>query len=277
MSTPMTAEQFVKLLIQWKIPYRENRKGWQTHNRDSRGSWGPVHGIGNHHTGGNDDKSGRDVLWNGYGNLPGPLCHGGIQQDGYVLLNGWGRVNHFGLGDSSTLEHVIREDYKGKLSPRKADVDGNRHFYGFEWMYNGLSDPKVHYPKLYYTAVRLNAAICTFHKWTELSSIAHGEWQPGKWDPGYKKGQMFDVVKFRSDVDQAIKEGPKGPISKPPSPKPEPKPKFKEITVQKGDTLLSLGKKYYPKATTGMEAVYDIVNDNPQIIQTGMKLHVPNN
>ncbi|MFG2268096.1 N-acetylmuramoyl-L-alanine amidase [Streptomyces sp. NPDC048720] len=233
----MTAKQFVDLLNEWGIPHRENRDGWQNHNRNSKGPWGPnVFGIGNHHTGGADNKAGRDILWEGYAALPGPLCHAGIQQDGYVLLNGWGRVNHFGLGDSKVLGHVIKEDYGNHvLVPHQADVDGNSRFYGFEWMYDGLSEPSEHYPKLYHTAVRLNAAICTHHDWTELSAIGHGEWQPGKWDPGHSKGHMFDTVKFRGHVAQAIAEGPKG------SPKPQPS---NSIVFNKGDSLHSLAKKF---------------------------------
>jgi hypothetical protein len=268
----MTHEEFVALLDKWHIPHRTNDVGrnekWYNHNRNSKGNWGPVNGIGNHHTGGKDDKAGANVLWQGYAALPGPLCHAGIQTDGYVLLNGWGRVNHFGLGDSVVLEHVIAENYTGQLIPHRADVDGNSRFYGFEWMYDGLSDPATHYPKLYHTAVRLNAAICTHHGWTERSSIAHGEWQPGKWDPGYSKGKLFDCAAFRSDIHQAIKEGPN---------KPAPKPAKRTITVAKGDTFLSIAKACYPKATTGMEAVYDLINDNPQLLQIGEKLIVPNN
>lgn len=233
----MTANQFVVLLDRWGIPHRENRNGWENHNREGHGAWGQVHGIGNHHTGGKDDKAGRDVLWNGYGDLPGPLCHAGIQQDGYVLLNGWGRVNHFGSGDSTVLKHVQNEDYSGKLTPTKADVDGNARFYGFEWMYEGLSDPELHYPKLYQTAVRVNAAINTYHEWGYLSSIAHGEWQPGKWDPGYRKGQLFDVVRFRSHVHQAMLEGPKPVVH----PKP---PAVATVTFKKGDSLHALAAKY---------------------------------
>jgi LysM repeat protein len=272
MANPMTATQFVALLDKWGIPHRENRANWQNHNRNSKGEWGPVNGIGNHHTGGNDDKSGRDVLWNGYGDLPGPLCHAGIQQDGFVLLNGWGRVNHFGLGDSDILNHVITEDYTGRLVPHKANVDGNSRFYGFEWMYNGLSDPSTHYPKLYETAVRLNAAINTYHNWGFRSSIAHGEWQPGKWDPGYKKGLLFDVVDFRSHVSQAMKEGPKKPLPT----RPTTKPKTKQITVVKGDTFVGLAKKYYPTAKTPGDAVIDLIASNPQLLQPGDKLIVPN-
>lgn len=282
MSNPMSAAEFVALLDKWGIKHEENRPNWQNHNRNSKGPWGPVNGIGNHHTGGNDDKGGADVLWNGYGDLPGPLCHAGIRQNGTVLLNGWGRVNHFGLGDANVYNHVVMEDYgNATLHPRVADMDGNPHFYGFEWMYDGTVEPETHFPKLYQTAVRVNAAICTHHGWTELSSIAHGEWQPGKWDPGHAKGKLFDCSHFRSHVHQAMKEGPKPPTKTPPPSKPPvtkppvppvkppvPKPTTQVITVVKGDTLLAIAKKY------GV-TLEKLITDNPSIVQVGDKLTVP--
>jgi hypothetical protein len=262
----MTHVEFVNLLDKWNIPHVANDKGrierWFEHNRNTKGKWDSVFGIGNHHTGGNDDPNGASVLWHGYAGLPGPLCHAGIKQNGYVLLNGWGRTNHFGLGDDDVLQHVIHEDYRGILKPNEANTDGNRHFYGFEWMYNGLDDPMTKYPKLYSTAVRLNAAICTFHGWKSLSAISHGEWQPGKWDPGMRKGQLMDMARFRNHVDQAIQEGP---APKPPT---KPKPTTKEIVIQKGDTLSAIAKKY---STT----VIDLVNLNSGLIQPGDRLVVP--
>lgn len=270
MATPMTHTEFTDLLKKWGIETVDNSRGdvkWYNHNRNSKGPWGPVYGIGNHHTGADDNKAGRDVLWNGYAALPGPLCHGGITQDGKVLLNGWGRVNHFGLGDHDTLHHVIQEDYKGTIHPNEADTDGNRYFYGFEWMYDGLSEPSESHPKLYHTAVRVNAAINTHHKWKSLSSIAHGEWQPGKWDPGHKKGQLFDCAKFRTHVDQAMKEGPtpaKPPTQNHPG----------TVTVKAGDTLMNLAEKYLGDKKRWV----DFIAANPSLIKTlspGQVLTIP--
>lgn len=223
MAKPMTHTQFIDLCKEWGIPTEDNSRGgtkWYDHNREGHGAWGPVNGIGNHHTGGADNKSGADVLWNGYGALPGPLCHAGIRQNGVLLLNGWGRVNHFGLGDDDTLDHVIEEDYTGTLIPNEANTDGNARFYGFEWMYDGTKDPAIAYPAMWQTAVRINAAICTFHGWGKKSAIGHKEWQPGKPDPG-----KVNMVVFRDHVAQAISEGPKR------------KPPIKSYTVKSGDTL----------------------------------------
>lgn len=274
MARPMTATQFVSLLDQWDIPHKSNERGgvkWYNHNRNTKGKFDAVFGIGNHHTGGNSDKAGADVLWNGYGSLPGPLCHAGIMADGTVLLNGWGRVNHFGLGDDDVMQHVIHEDYTGILKPNEANVDGNRHFYGFEWMYDGLSEPAEKFPKLYRTAVRVNAAICTFHKWTEKSSITHGEWQPGKWDPGHAKGKLFDAAKFRNHIEQAIKEGPKPLPTRPKPPTPNP---TGTVTVSKGDTLISLAKDHLGSSARWT----DIVAANPTLVRAlnvGEKLTLP--
>lgn len=254
MATPMTAKQFVDLLNKWGIPHEENRPGWENHNRNSKGEWGPINGVGNHHTGGGDNQDGADILWNGYGALPGPLCHAGIRQNGKVLLNGWGRVNHFGLGDDDTLRHVINEDYVGTLKPNEANTDGNTHFYGFEWMYSGTVDPETIYPKMYQTAVRVNAAICTWHKWTDLSCIGHGEWQPGKWDPGYSAGKMMSMTRFRNHVNQAIHEGP---------------PKTKKVhTVVVGETLPKIAVKYNVTLAA-------LVKANPQLVKAGDKLIIP--
>lgn len=236
MARPMTHEEFVTLLNKWRIPHESNGRGgvaWYNHNRNSKGKFDAVFGIGNHHTGAQDNDAGADVLWNGYAALPGPLCHGGLRVNGTVLLNGWGRVNHFGLGDDDVLQHVIHEDYTGVMKPNEANTDGNRHFYGFEWMYDGLSDPAEKYPNMYRTAVRLNAAICTHHGWTAKSSIGHGEWQPGKWDPGYRKGVMMPMDRFRNHVEQAIKEGPL-----PSRPKPT-------VTVKEGDSLHSIADRVF--------------------------------
>lgn len=279
MAKPMTHTQFVNLLDKWEIETVDNSRDgvkWYNHNRNSKGKWDSVHGIGNHHTGAKDNKAGRDILWNGYAGLPGPLCHGGITADGKVLLNGWGRANHFGLGDGDVLQAVIGENYKGVLKPNEADSDGNRYFYGFEWIYEGTFDPAEKLPKLYRTAVRLNAAICTFHGWKSLSSIGHGEWQQGKWDPGISRGKMMPMDRFRNHVEQAIKEGPKpvkapGKITRPPLPA---RPKPGEIEVKRGDTLISIARDKLGDSSRWT----DIVAANPDLVRplvVGEKLTVP--
>lgn len=259
MARPMTHTQFTDLMAEWGIKTVDNSRGgvkWYNHNRNSKGKWDAVFGIGNHHTGGEENKAGRDVLWNGYAGLPGPLCHVGIMS-GAVLLNGWGRTNHFGLGDDDVLQHVIHEDYKGILKPNEANTDGNRHFYGLEYMYPGNERMP---DSMYKTGVRVNAAICTFHKWGSPSSIGHGEWQPGKWDPGYAQGKMIPMDTFRNHVEQAIKEGPK--------PKPPTSTRPTSIVIVKGQTLSGIAQKY------GL-TLEKLINANPGLLQPGSKLTIP--
>lgn len=235
MAVPMTATRFVKLLNDWSIPYTAYDSDWDVHNRNTKGEWGPVNGVMIHHTG-SDAQSGMPAqLWNGYPPaLPGPLCHGGIDVNGKVILTGWGRCNHAGGGDPDVLRHVIAEDYTGQLKPKYTNtsgVDGNAHFYGFEVMYDGSHAMSK---KQMETSTRLAAAICTYHNWGRRSVIGHGEWQLGKWDPGIIPGKMTDMNAYRTVVDLKIKAGP--PAKIPPS-------TVVPYTIKQGDSLYAIAKK----------------------------------
>jgi LysM repeat protein len=263
MSAVMSATEWTDLLDKWGIKRIAVHSDWATHNRAGHGAFGDMHGIVVHHFGSHASaKTQNEVLWEGTNlgtssELPGPLCHAGIQDDGTVALVGWGRTNHAGSGDSAILQHVIAEDYDSSknLVPAKADTDGNAVFYGFEIEYDGETPMSDAQRK---TIVRVCAAICTHHNWTAKSVIGHGEWQPGKWDPG-AHGNLISMGTFRSEVEQAIKEGPQ-----PPEPA-----KYKTITVAKGQTLAGTAKKY----GISLEA---LINLNKGIIQPGDKLKVPN-
>lgn len=255
-TTPMTAAQFTHQLETWGIPYKPIHPDWATHNRNSKGPWGPVYGIGLHHTGSDDQTGMPAVLWDGRTGLPGPLCHGGITKAGLLILSGWGRANHFGLGDSNVLEHVQKENYTGVLKPHIADTDGNAHFYGFEIMYSGehiMSAAQAH------TAARLSAAICAFHNWTKRSVIGHGEWQPGKWDPGFQEGKMIDMAAMRNTIGDELDKGahPVGAVH----------------TVKAGDTPWSIAEKELGNGARWLE----IVKLNPEtvILVPGEKLKLP--
>lgn len=245
MATPMTAKQFTKQMDTWGIAYKAIHSDWATHNREGHGDWGPVYGVGLHHTGSDDQKGMPSILWSGYSDLPGPLCHGGIAEDGTLLLSGWGRCNHFGLGDSKVLNHVVMEDYTGNLKPAKADTDGNAHFYGFEIMYSGEHLMSVAQQK---TALRVSAAICAWHNWTEKSVIGHGEWQPGKWDPGYAKGKIIDMASLRTQVKKEIDKGA------------NPAPHVH--TVRAGETPWSIAKEELGDGNRWI----DIVKLNPSMV-----------
>lgn len=204
MATPMTASQQVAQFKKWGIDFREYRN-WRTHNRGNRGTgWGPVNGLQVHHTG-SDSKDQRELLYNGFPDLPGPLSQWGLAQNGTLWGIGNGRCNHAGLGDDDVLRAVQREDYGAYPPPdNEANTDGNSRFYGVEIWYSG-SHGMTH--AQYVTLCKLGAAILDFHNWGEKSVIAHGEWQPGKWDPGYANGRMMDMNAVRQDIGTTLQNG----------------------------------------------------------------------
>lgn len=202
MAPPMTAKQFIAQLKKWGVNYQEYGD-WDQHNRNHKGPWGPVHGVMWHHTGSNA-KDQRALLAAGYRELPGPLSQCGISQTGVCHLIGWGRCNHAGLGDPDVLKAIIREDKK-LPNDNEATVDGNRHFYGWEFWYSGS---KAMAEEQYQTGILVTCAVLDFHNWDENSVLGHGQWQPGKWDPGYASGKMMDMYAVRKDVAAQLKKGP---------------------------------------------------------------------
>lgn len=190
-----------RLVAEWRnrgLDIFEN-SGWQTHNRDAGRAPFQPNGIMIHHTGGdttNPDlyasKSG--VLWVGRPDLPGPLCLAGVGMNARIYMQGFGRTNHAGTGDSSVLNAVINETVPmdRELRPSKNDVDGNSRFYGFEVMYSGGHPMSA----IGYRAVVLaSAIICKLHGWSARSIIGHREWTNTKPDPGY-----CPMDQFRRDV-----------------------------------------------------------------------------
>ncbi|MBD0837360.1 N-acetylmuramoyl-L-alanine amidase [Streptomyces sp. TRM68416] len=154
--------------------------GWEHHNRNHMGPWGPVHGVMIHHTVTKGSAATVRICRDGYAGLPGPLCHGVITKDGRIHLVGYGRANHAGLGDGDVLQAVIAE--RALPVDDEASVDGNRHFYGFEC--ENLGDGVDPWPEAQLEAIeRAAAAICRHHGWTAASVIRHLDWQPGKVDP----------------------------------------------------------------------------------------------
>lgn len=242
MAKPMTPTQLKAQLKKWGIKYVEV-KSWETHNRNVAGPWSDLRGFIWHHTGADTSNPAgyaASILYNGLSNLPGPLCHFGLAPDGTVYLVGWGRANHAGGGDPVVLEKVTSESYTGQLKPTKGNsngVGGNGYFYGVEIMYSGshkMTDAQ------YKTALKLSAAICEFHGWTEKSCIAHGEWSSDKWDPGYASGKIMNMVEVRDDIKATIKAGAT-PVTTPPPPPPTPTP----TPVDKPDVKTDLYKQVW--------------------------------
>ncbi|ARF75673.1 N-acetylmuramoyl-L-alanine amidase [Kitasatospora albolonga] len=223
MAVPLSAADFLAALRAEGVKVVEVGN-WRTHNRNSKGAWGPVHGVMIHHTVTKGTASTVALCRNGHSTLPGPLCHGVIAKDGTVHLVGYGRTNHAGSGDGDVLRAVIAE--KALPVDNEANTDGNRHFYGFEC--ENLGDGKDPWPTAQREAiVRASAAVLRAHRWGrggDTSVIGHAEWQPGKIDPRGLPGGM-DAV--RKDVAERLKHpaswspsAPKPPAPKPPAPKP---------------------------------------------------------
>jgi LysM repeat protein len=259
----MTPSQIKDQLKKWDVPFKEY-KNWDSHNRNHKGPWGPVHGFMVHHTG-SDNKDQRALLYNGISGLPGPLCHFGLAQDGTVHLIGWGRANHAGSGDDDVLDAVI--DERPAPVDNESNTDFNRHFYGVEIWYSGsheMTDAQ------YKTLLKLSACVLEFHGWNQYSVIGHGEsGSPGKWDPGYKSGTMMDMDDVREDIDAVLAGKPKPANPQKPA---TPKPVGEEYTVLAGDTLSGIGKKL--KVDWGDLAKVNSLKA-PYTIHPGDKLKVP--
>lgn len=194
MATPMTADRFVSALKAEEINVVEH-DGWRTHNRNSRGPWGPVNGIVIHHTAGRDSKN---LVWSGTAALPGPLCHTYLSKNGLATMIGNGRTNHAGTFASNAHSAVVSELPAHPRPDLSEPVDGNAHYYGIE--VENLGDGKDPYPAVQYqAAVRWAAAICRAHGWSENSVIGHKEGTRRKIDP------TFDMDTFRKDVAERLK------------------------------------------------------------------------
>jgi len=108
MAVPMTPDQFLAALRAEGLTVVEVGS-WRTHNRNHKGSWGPVHGSMLHHTGSKGEASTVELCRTGYAGLPGPLSQVVIGKSGKVYLLSAGRCNHAGGGDPNVLQAVIDE------------------------------------------------------------------------------------------------------------------------------------------------------------------------
>ncbi|MFF4184437.1 peptidoglycan-binding protein [Streptomyces sp. NPDC001691] len=187
MSTPLSAEAFVSALRAEGVSVVEI-DGWREHNRNHKGAWGPVNGVIVHHTVSSGTDASVRLCYDGYDELPGPLCHGVIAKDGTVHLVGNGRANHAGGGDPAVLDAVIAENYGDRPPATRQHegssgaVDGNARFYGFECV--NLGDGSDPWPAAQLDAIeRVSAALCRAHGWSAKSVIGHLEWSDWKSDP----------------------------------------------------------------------------------------------
>lgn len=194
MADPLSASAFLAALKAEGVRVVEVG-AWRTHNRNSKGAWGEMHGVMVHHTVTKGTANTVSICRDGYAGLPGPLCHGVVAKDGAIHLVGYGRANHAGLGDDDVLRAVIAE--KSLPPDNESNTDGNRHFYGFEC--ENLGDGQDPWPEVQLDAIeRVSAAICRHHGWNQRSVIGHLEWQPGKVDPrGFTMAAMRKRVRDR--------------------------------------------------------------------------------
>ncbi|MEU3654460.1 N-acetylmuramoyl-L-alanine amidase [Streptomyces sp. NPDC032161] len=202
MATPLSAAAILTALRAEGVTVVEVGS-WRTHNRSSKGAWGPVNGSIVHHTVTKGTASTVAMCRTGYASLPGPLCHGMIAKDGRVHMVGWGRANHAGGGDPRVLDQVIAESYGSRPTPptkgNANGTDGNARFYG--WECENLGDGKDPWPKAQYDAiVRVQAALCRAHGWSAKSVIGHLEWSSDKIDP-----RGVSMAQLRANVAERLK------------------------------------------------------------------------
>ncbi|MEU1309525.1 peptidoglycan-binding protein [Streptomyces cinnamoneus] len=239
MAAPLTATAFLAALRAEGVTVVEVGD-WREHNRNHKGAWGPVHGVVIHHTVSSGTASSVSLCYDGYDELPGPLCHGVIDKAGLVHLVGYGRTNHAGGGDPLVLQHVIAEDYDERpAAPTRGNsdgVDGNAHFYGFECI--NLGDGRDPWPAAQLDAIeRVSAALCRAHGWSAKSVIGHLEWSDDKQDP---KG--FTMPDMRDRVARRLGQAP-GP-STPPAPVYEPFPGAGFFRVgQRSPVITAMGRR----------------------------------
>lgn len=254
MAKPMTATQAVAQLRKYGLEVI-TYDGWEDHNRNRIGQWGPVHGVMLHHTVTSGINHTVALCKRGYEDLPGPLCHFVISKGGKVYAIGWGRANHAGKGSKRVLDAVITEEYRANPPAKSSQdlIDFNPHFYGFEC--ENLGDGIDPWPAKQVIAIRrASAAFCDFHDWTEKSVIGHKEAQPGKIDP---TGPGFPTMPImRAGIGMTIGH-----------PTPPADSAHAYHTVRSGETLYGIAQ------AAGM-TVDNLIRLNRGIIQPGDRLRI---
>ncbi|MGW3275486.1 peptidoglycan recognition protein family protein [Streptomyces kronopolitis] len=248
MAQPLTSAAFITALRAEGLTVVEVGS-WRSHNRNSKGAWGPVNGVMLHHTGAYSTESGMiSYCVNGSAALPGPLCHGVIDRSGVVHLVGNGRANHAGGGDNGVLQAVIAESYvtnppaTHKGQGDSGAVDGNARFYGFECINSGTA--KETWPDKQLDAMaRASAAICRAHGWHDKSVIGHLEWSNQKVDP-----RGVTMASMRARISERLKHtanwSPSTAPSTPSSPSIDPRVSaLEKLVATQGNRIAALEKK----------------------------------
>lgn len=166
--------------------------GWngRTNNRDRPHI--EINGAIIHHTGSNYGGAYEGLVRSTQAWARGnALCNFAGNSDGSLTVIATGVTWHAGGGFGPN---------QGPLAPYAA----NRNYYtvGLEIVYPGNS-PMT--PEQYKTATKFAKAVADTFCGGDIEYVrGHGEvngiGQEGKWDPGYKPGQMIDMDKFRADA-----------------------------------------------------------------------------
>ncbi|MCX4578105.1 N-acetylmuramoyl-L-alanine amidase [Streptomyces sp. NBC_01571] len=209
MATPMTAAQWRAALKAEGVKFTEY-DSWTTRGRDAATgkSFGPVHGVLNHHTAGSNSL--RAVAVDGAPNLPAPLAHTFLPKSGIAVLVSCHRANHAGLAAANVIAALTAET-KLPRQDKTSTVDGNDLLYGIET--ENLGNGTDTYTREQYDAwVRWNAAICRHHGWGAGSVAGHLETSvEGKVDPkgpvegyGTRGLFVFSMGQLRADVAERL-------------------------------------------------------------------------
>lgn len=211
MAPPMSPDRLTAVLKAEGVKVREY-PGWRDAGRDAATgkTFGPVHMVLNHHTGGNGDLD--VVAKSGVRGLPAPLAHFYLAKDGTAWLCSARRANHAGLMAENAYLSFLNEATVHP-SPLKSSgtLDGNDVAYGIETENRG--DGKDVYPRAQYDAwVRINAAVCREYSWSAESAGGHKETSvEGKPDPlgpvegyGPRGAFPFSMRQLRADIAERL-------------------------------------------------------------------------
>lgn len=201
MAKPMTPEQWLAALRAEGVTDIVEMPGWRSNNRNHIKAFSDVHATMVHHTAG-EGPGLPSLVFNGTGDLPGPLCHDYLTRTGRLYLVGNGRANHAGTVARNAYDAVLNERAVHPYPDVAEPLDGNAVSYGLECENNGAEGrawPAVQYD----AAVRVQAARCRFHGWSANSVWAHKEATRRKpVDP------RLDMDKFRAAVAERLKHEP---------------------------------------------------------------------
>ena len=162
----------------WRSRCRCHAGSHETKTKPTGRAWFGPKGITWHHTGGPMlsgqaaiDYTAR-ILVAGNGAVPGPLCMGGIDADGRILLVSAGRANHIGSISPKAAAAIKNATWptSGYTDWRGAGVDGNAFTAGWE-----ILAPMTPNPKQIDAAVRATAALNKLCGLSARSTHGHGE------------------------------------------------------------------------------------------------------